>query len=378
VDKFAAPRPGFCRSFDFARESAQHRATAIRSFPMPPESFDVCAIGNALVDVIADAGEDFLKAHKIAKGAMTLIDAERAAQLYDMIGPAVEMSGGAAANTVAGIASLGGHPAYMGKVKADQLGAIFRHDMHALGVHFATPPAPERRHDIQSVPMDRRGGAPTGRCLILVTPDAQRSMSTYLGAAIEFGPGDIQPDVVKNSQVTYLEGYLFDPEDAKKAFFEAAKLAHQAGRQLSLNLSDVFCVERHRAEFLELVKNEVDILFANQNELLALYETKDLKKAIDRARAHCKIAVTTRSEKGAIIAAGAETIEIPAEPAAKVVDTTGAGDSFAAGFLYGLTQKRPLKECARMGAICAAEVIGHYGPRPQQSLKDLIGKKLAA
>jgi len=345
---------------------------------MPPQSFDVCAIGNALVDVIADATEDFLRAHKIVKGAMTLIDAERAGQLYDLIGPAVEMSGGAAANTVAGVASLGGNPAYMGKVKADQLGAIFRHDMHAMGVHFATPPAPERRHEVQSVAIDRRGGAPTGRCLILVTPDAQRSMSTYLGAAVEFGPADIQPDIIKNSQVTYLEGYLFDPPEAKKAFHEAAKMAHKNGRQLSLSLSDVFCVERHRAAFLDLVKNEVDILFANQNELLALYETKDLAAAVEKARAHCKIAVTTRSEKGAIIAAGSETVEIPAEPVAKVVDTTGAGDLFTAGFLYGLTQKRNLAQCARIGAICAAEVISHYGPRPQHSLKELIGKKLAA
>src|ERR1700722_2655945 len=188
--------------------------------------FDVCAIGNALVDVIAEASEDFLRAHKIAKGAMTLVDAERASELYDHLGPAVEMSGGSAANTVAGIASLGGKPAYMGKVKADQLGAIFRHDMHAMGVHFATPPAPERRHKIEPVAVDRRGGAPTGRCLILVTPDAQRSMNTYLGAAVEFGPGDIQPEVIKNLQMTYLEGYLFDRPEAKEAFYRAAKVAH--------------------------------------------------------------------------------------------------------------------------------------------------------
>src|SRR5580698_8235032 len=178
---------------------------------MTTQGFDVCAIGNALVDVIAEASEDFLRAHKIVKGAMTLVDAERASALYDMIGPAVEISGGSAGNTVAGIASLGGKPAYMGKVKADQLGSIFRHDMHALGVHFATPPAPERRQEIHLVDSDRRGGAPTGRCLILVTPDAQRSMNTYLGAAVEFGPGDIQPEVIKDSQITYLEGYLFDP-----------------------------------------------------------------------------------------------------------------------------------------------------------------------
>ena len=345
---------------------------------MSAHSFDVCAIGNALVDVIAEADENFLHAHKIAKGAMTLVDAERAAELYDVIGPAVQMSGGSAGNTVAGIASLGGKPAYMGKVKADQLGAIFRHDMHALGVHFATPPAPERRQAIAPVPIDRRAGAPTGRCLILVTPDAQRSMSTYLGAAVEFGPEDIQPEIIAHSQVTYLEGYLFDPPPAKEAFHRAAKIAHESKHLLSLTLSDVFCVERHRAEFIELVKNDVDILFANQNELLALYQTKDLDTAVAEARKHCKIAVTTRSEKGAIIAAGQDTIEIPAEPVHKVIDTTGAGDLFAAGFLFGYTQKRSLDQCARIGAVCAAEVISHYGPRPQTSLKKLIGEKIAA
>ena len=345
---------------------------------MPSDSFDVCAIGNALVDVIADASDDFLRAHKIQKGGMTLVDAERASELYDVIGPTVQMSGGSAANTVAGVASLGGKPAYMGKVKADQLGAIFRHDMHAMGVHFATPPAPERRHTIEPVANERRGGAPTGRCLILVTPDAQRSMNTYLGAAVEFGPGDIQPDVIKHSQVTYLEGYLYDRPEAKEAFHGAAKIVHESGRKLSLTLSDVFCVERHRAAFLDLIKNQVDILFANQNELLALYQTNDLDSAVAQARAHCEIAVTTRSEKGALIAAGKNTIEIPAEPIAKVVDTTGAGDLFAAGFLFGFTQKQSLEKCARLGAICAAEVISHYGPRPQQSLKALVEKKIAA
>ena len=339
---------------------------------MPPATYDVCAIGNALVDVISNASEDFLRENKIARGAMTLIDAERAATLYDLIGPAVEMSGGAAANTVAGLASLGGRAAFMGKVKADQLGAIFRHDLHAQSVYFATPPAPERRQTIQPVAVDRRAGAPTGRCIILVTPDAQRSMSTYLGAAVEFGAEDVQPDVIKNSQVTYLEGYLFDPPEAKKAFHLAAKTAHEAQRQLSLTLSDVFCVDRHRAEFLDLIKNEVDILFSNQNELLALYQTQDLQKAVSAVREHCGIAVTTRSEKGAIIAAGKQTLEVPAAPVAKVVDTTGAGDLYAAGFLYGLTRGMELAECGRIGAIAAAEVISHYGPRPQARLRELI------
>jgi sugar/nucleoside kinase (ribokinase family) len=339
---------------------------------MPPAAFEVCAIGNALVDIIANASESFLRENKIAHGAMTLIDAERAAVLYDLIGPAVEMSGGSAANMVAGFASLGGRAAFMGKVKADQLGAIFRHDLHAQGVHFATPPAPERRRDIQLVEVDRRKGASTGRCIILVTPDAQRSMSTYLGAAVEFGSPDVQPEVIKDAQVTYLEGYLFDPPEAKKAFHLAAGIAHEAQRQLSLTLSDVFCVNRHRAEFLDMVKNEVDILFANQNELMALFETKDLTQAIEAVRAHCRIAVTTRSEKGAVITSGSKTLEIPAAPVAKVVDTTGAGDLYAAGFLYGLTRGMELNECGRIGAIAAAEIISHYGPRPQCRLRELI------
>jgi sugar/nucleoside kinase (ribokinase family) len=284
----------------------------------------------------------------------------------------VESSGGSAANTMAGLASLGGTAAFMGKVKADQLGAIFRHDLHAQGVHFATPPASERRQEIRTVQNDRRSGPPTGRCIILVTPDAQRSMSTYLGAAVEFGPNDVQPDVIKNSQITYLEGYLFDPPEAKKAFHLAAEIAHGAKRQLALTLSDVFCVERHRAEFIDLIKNDVDMLFANQNELQTLYQTSDLDAAIAAVREHCKIAVTTRSEKGAVITSGKETVKVLAAPVANVVDTTGAGDLYAAGFIFGITRGMPLEECGRIGAIAAAEVISHYGPRPQTKLKKLI------
>ena len=339
---------------------------------MSTSSFDVAAIGNALVDVIAESSDDFLREHKIAKGAMTLIDAERAAVLYDMIGPAVEMSGGSAANMVVGMASLGGRAAFMGKVKADQLGAIFRHDLHAQGVHFGTTPAPERRQEVHPVNQDRRAGAPTGRCLILVTPDAQRSMNTYLGAAVEFGPDDVQPDVIRDSQITYLEGYLFDPPEAKKAFRHAADITQQAGRKLALTLSDVFCVERHRTEFLSLIKDSVDILFANENELLALYQTADLGAAIALAREQCETTVTTRSEKGAIVVAGAETHEVPAHPVERVVDTTGAGDLYAAGFLFGLTHGKSLPDAARIGALAAAEVIGHFGPRPQRKLADLL------
>jgi sugar/nucleoside kinase (ribokinase family) len=339
---------------------------------MPQSAFDVCAIGNALVDVIADASDEFLIENGIAKGRMTLIDAERAATLYDMLGPAIEMSGGSAANTVAGIASLGGKPAYMGKVKADQLGAIFRHDMHAQGVHFATPPAPEKRQAVTPVTVDRRTGAPTGRCLIVVTSDAQRSMNTYLGAAVEFGVADVDPGIIQRSAITYLEGYLFDPPEAKKAFRHAAKIVHEADKKLSLTLSDVFCVNRHRADYLDLIKNAVDILFANEAELTALYETQDFDHAVAQARTHCEIAVITRSEKGAIIARGDETVTIVAAPVAKIVDTTGAGDLFAAGFLFGLTHGKDLAESGRIGALAAAEVISHYGPRPQGKLSRLL------
>lgn len=326
---------------------------------MTNAAFHVTAIGNALVDIIADAPDSFLTTHQIAKSAMTLIDTERAEKLYTAIGPAVEMSGGSAANTVAGIASLGGKAAFMGKVKADQLGEIFRHDLQAQGVHFATAPSKDST-------------TPTGRCLILVTPDAERSMNTFLGAAVEFGPTDIDAAVIRDSQVTYLEGYLFDPPEAKKAFHRAAEIVRASGRQLALTLSDTFCVERHRAEFLALTKDHVDILFANQSELLALYQTQDLNKAIESARAHCKIAITTLSAKGAIIAASSETVEVPTVPVAKPVDTTGAGDLFAAGFLFGVTHGKTLAEAGHIGAIAASEVISHYGPRPQRKLEELI------
>lgn len=341
----------------------------------PPPSYDVCAIGNALVDIIAESSDAFLKTHNIAKASMTLADAERCATLYDSIGPAVEVSGGSAANTVAGIASLGGKAAFMGKVKADQLGAIFRHDLHAQGVHFATPPVTEERRQIirDTVP-DRRSGAPTGRCIILVTPDAQRSMVTYLGAAVEFSPDDVQDDILRDSRYTYLEGYLFDPPEAKKAFHLAARIVRDAGRSLALTLSDTFCVDRHRAEFMDLIRGKVDLLFANQNELLSLCQTIDLHEAVAQARGFGddKIIVTTRSEKGAIIVRGQETVEIPAAAVDKVVDTTGAGDLFAAGFLFGLSRGLSLAESGRLGAMAAAEVISHYGPRPQQKLKDML------
>ena len=326
---------------------------------MTNAQFQVAAIGNALVDIIADTTDAFLQTQNIAKGSMTLIDTARAESLYSSIGPATEMSGGSAANTVAGIASLGGKTAFMGKVKADQLGEIYRHDLKSQGVHFATTPSDKTN-------------TPTGRCIILVTPDAERSMNTYLGAAVEFGEADIDESTIRNSAITYLEGYLFDPSEAKKAFHKAAAIVRASGRQLALTLSDVFCVDRHRSEFLELIKNDVDILFANQNELLALYQTDNLNQAVEAARTHCKISVTTMSAKGAIIVSGKDTVEAPAMPVSKLVDTTGAGDLYAGGFLYGIIHGQSLAEASRIGAIAAAEVISHYGPRPQKALKTLI------
>jgi sugar/nucleoside kinase (ribokinase family) len=324
-------------------------------------SFDVCAIGNAIVDIIADSDDAFLSVHEIAKGSMTLIDEERADFLYARIGPAVETSGGSAANTAAGIAAFGGTPTYIGKVKDDQFGKIFRHDLKTLGVHFATPPLSE--------------GPATARCLILVTPDAQRSMNTYLGACVELTVADIDPAPIRGAQITYLEGYLFDKPTAQAAFLEAAKIAHAADRQLALTLSDPFCVERHRGAFQELVQNEVDILLANELELMALYQAPTFEAALKAAREKCKIVVGTRSEKGAVIANNSETIVVSAEPVTHVVDTTGAGDLFAAGFLYGLTHGHDLAVSARLGALASAEVISHYGPRPRRALKEIVKEK---
>ncbi len=323
--------------------------------------FDVCAVGNAIVDIISESDDAFLQAHDVAKGVMTLIDAARADFLYSMCGPAMEMSGGSAANTTAGIAMLGGKPAFIGKVRDDQLGSIFRHDMKATGVHFRTPPLTD--------------GPPTARCVIMVTPDAQRSMSTYLGACVELSASDIDPDTVRAAQVTYLEGYLFDKAPAQAAFRLAAQVAHAADRKLALTLSDPFCVERHREAFLDLVRNEVDILFANEKEIASLYRTDSFDAAVAAAREHCQIVVATRSEKGAVVASGSDTIAIKAEAVSKVLDSTGAGDMFAAGFLYGVTHGHSLAESGRLGAVCAAEVIGHYGPRPQEPLRDLAAAK---
>lgn len=320
--------------------------------------FDVTGIGNAIVDVIAHADDAFLAANAIEKGAMTLIDTARAEELYGRMGPGIEVSGGSAGNTMAGIAALGGKGAYIGKVAADQLGTVFAHDIRAAGVHFTTEAL--------------TAGAPTARCLILVTPDAQRSMNTFLGACVELGPEDIDEALIRNSQVTYMEGYLWDPARAKEAFRKAATIAHAAGRKVSLSLSDSFCVHRHHAEFLDLVETHVDILFANEHEIGALYGTDQFEVALAAVKRLGKVAALTRSEKGAVIVSGGDVVEVKAEPVAKVVDTTGAGDLYASGFLYGYTRGLAPAVCGRLGAIAAAEVISHVGARPEASLSDLV------
>ena len=320
--------------------------------------YDVLGIGNAIVDVIAQSGEDFLAAHDLPKGSMTLIDSAQADALYDRMGPGVEVSGGSVANSVAGIASLGGRAAYIGKVRDDELGRIFAHDIRAAGVAFATAAADE--------------GPGTARCLILVTPDAQRTMSTYLGACTGLGPDDVDGALVAASAVTYLEGYLWDPPRAKAAFRVAMDAAHAAGRRVALSLSDAFCVERHRHEFQELIEGSVDVLFANRDEIIALYESDDLESAVAAVRGRCEVAVVTRSEEGSLVVTADAVHEVPAEPVARPVDTTGAGDLFAAGFLHGLTNGAPLADCARLGAVAAAEVISHYGARPETRLRDLV------
>ena len=323
---------------------------------------DVVGIGNAIVDVFASADEAFLARNGLPKGAMTLIDAARAVDLYAQMGPGREMSGGSAGNTIAGLASLGGACAYVGRVRDDQLGEIFRHDIRALGVEFDTPSATE--------------GPPTARCLIFVTPDAQRTMATFLGVCTELSPEDIDEAAIARAQVTYLEGYLWDDPRAKAALVKAAAAARKAGRKVAFTLSDPFCVDRHRAEFLRLIREHVDLLFANEVEIKSLYRTESFDEALARTRADCELAALTRSEKGSVIVTDGEAHAVPAEPVAHVVDTTGAGDLYAAGFLYGLTQGRDLPTCGRLGAICAAEVIAHVGARPEVPLAELVRQRL--
>jgi sugar/nucleoside kinase (ribokinase family) len=329
---------------------------------MSAQSLDVVAIGNAIVDVLTHADDDALARHGLAKGAMTLIDGARAEALYAAMGPAMEVSGGSAANTAAGIASLGASGAFVGKVRNDQLGGIFRHDIRAAGVAFDVPPAVD--------------GPPTARCLIFVTPDAQRTMQTYLGACVELQPDDVDTELVARAKITYLEGYLWDPPGAKKAFLKAAEIAHDADRKVALTLSDPFCVERHRAEFRDLVDGHVDVLFANEAEICSLYEAASFDDALHAVRGRCEVAVLTRSARGSVVLNGEDVHVIDAAPVDRVIDTTGAGDLYAAGFLVGYTSGRPLYDCGRMGALAAAEVISHFGARPETSLKALVAARL--
>ncbi len=331
---------------------------------MTDPSLDVVGIGNAIVDVLSQADEAFLEAQDLAKGSMTLIDGSRAEALYAAMGSGVEVSGGSAANTMAGLASLGGRGAFIGKVRNDQLGGIFQHDIRAAGVAFDTPVA--------------TAGPPTARCLIFVTPDAQRTMNTYLGAAVELAPEDLDQAVIGRAKVTYLEGYLWDAPAAKAAFQAAARMAHDAGRKVSLTLSDSFCVERHRDSFIELIGGHVDILFANEIEICSLFQLEDFDRALREIRGHCEVAALTRSEKGSVVLADGEVHVVDAEPIDKVVDTTGAGDLYAAGFLHGYTRGKGLYDCGRIGALAAAEVLSHYGARPEVSLEDLVAERLGA
>jgi sugar/nucleoside kinase (ribokinase family) len=325
---------------------------------MRPPANDIIAIGNAIVDVIARAEEDFLVTQGMPKGSMQLIAEARAEAIYAAMGPAVAVSGGSAANTSVGVASLGARAAFVGKVKHDQLGRVFTHDLRSAGVQFATPPA--------------AAGPSTGRCYILVTPDGERTMNTYLGAAQDLHPSDIDADAIAGAAITYLEGYLWDPPHAKEAFVKAAKLAHAAERCVALTLSDAFCVERHRAEFLDLIRSGmVDLIFANEHELKSFYETADFNSALAALNRDARLAVITRGEEGCLVVSREGTEAVMAAPVERVVDLTGAGDLFAAGFLVGLARGAGHRTAARLGALAAAEVISHLGARPQCSLKAL-------
>src|SRR5438876_1229252 len=325
---------------------------------MTTTRFDVLGIGNAIVDVIARTEDDFLLKQGMHKGGMQLIDQARASAIYDAMGPAVEISGGSAANTIVGVASLGARAAFVGKVRDDELGRVFGHDIRAAGVAYGTPPA--------------SAGPSTARCYVLVTPDGERTMNTYLGAAQDLHPNDIDEDAIAAAQIIYLEGYLWDPPRAKEAFLKAAKIAHAAERDVALTLSDAFCVDRYRLEFLDLIRaGTVDLVFANERELHSLYETADFDTALDALRNDARLAVVTRSEKGCLIVTREETSAVPASPVERLVDATGAGDLFAAGFLVGLARGADYRDAARLGALVAAEVIQHLGARPETSLKAL-------
>ena len=324
------------------------------------QEHDVVGIGNAIVDIIGRCDDAFLARFGCAKGSMQLVDLAMISKLYDAMGPGIEISGGSAANTMAGIAAFGGRAGFIGKTANDSFGQIFSHDIRAAGVTFKTQPASSTD--------------PTGRCLVLVTPDGQRTMNTFLGVSPQLGGGEVDAELIRSARIVYLEGYLFDRPQAKAAFRQAAGIAAKAGRQVALTLSDPFCVDRHRAEFLELIRSSVDILFANEAEIVSLYETP-FEQAARQAQSDTKLAALTRSEKGSVILSASRSIAIPAAPVAKVVDTTGAGDLYAAGFLFGVARGRDLETAGRLGSLAAAEIIGHIGARPEISLAELAGQK---
>jgi sugar/nucleoside kinase (ribokinase family) len=321
------------------------------------DDFDVVGIGNALVDVLTHEDDAFIAANGLVKGSMTLVDTERSDALYAAMGQGIEVSGGSAANTISGIASFGGRAAYIGRVFDDQLGAVFAHDLRSTGATFRCPPAAE--------------GPPTGRCLIVVTPDAERTMNTYLGSSEFLGPEDVDAELIASAKVTYLEGYLFDRPEAQEAYWKASRVAHDAGRRVSLTLSDTFCVERHKEAWRSLVADQVDILFANEGEAMALYDVDTLEAAIECVGTDVEIGAVTCGAQGSLIVVGGDVIEVAAHPVEKVVDTTGAGDLYSAGFLYGFTNGRSLESCGRLASVAASAVLGHTGPRPGLSLAQL-------
>ena len=329
---------------------------------MTASKYDVLGIGNAIVDILAPTSDSFLEKEGLEKGTMELVNVDRVNELYSKIGPATECSGGSAANTIAALTSLGGRGAFIGKLHDDKRGQAFCRDIKALGVSFMTPLATD--------------GLPTATSLVLISPDAERTMQTYLGASTELNPNDIDEGEISAAAVTYLEGYLWDPPAAQEAFIKAADIAHAKRRIVSLSLSDPFCVERHRADFLDLVSNHVDILFANEEEIISLYKADDFGTALAAVQQHCKIAALTRGANGSVVSAAGELFMVDSEPIERLVDTTGAGDAYAAGFLFGLSQGKDLAICARIGNIIAAEVVQHIGARSDRSLKNLIESKL--
>ena len=326
------------------------------------KTYDVVGIGNAIVDVLVQANDDLIDNFELTKGTMALVDEAQAERLYASVGPGLETSGGSAANTLAGVAQLGGRAGFIGRVRNDQLGGIFTHDIRSVGARFDTPAATE--------------GPSTARCLILVTPDAQRTMCTYLGASVGLDPADLDLDMVAQAKVLYLEGYLWDSDEAKAAFIAAAEVARAHGGEVALSLSDAFCVERHRESFQELVDGHVDILFANEMEITALYKANSFEEAADQVRGRCKLAALTRSEQGSVVLNGAGTHSVAPFQLGPLLDTTGAGDLYAAGFLHAYTQGQAVEACGRLGSLCAGQVVTQLGPRPQGSLKQLVAQHL--